>query len=61
MNPQAEGTSTHISKQFNSELEDVKNQLLEMGGAVEQQLADALVAMTSADSAIAAEVLVQET
>jgi len=60
MNPQAEGHGDHISKQFNSELEDVKNQLLEMGGAVEQQLADALVAMTSADTGIAAEVLVQE-
>ncbi len=60
MNPQAEGHSHHISQQFDAELEDIKNHMLEMGGAVEKQLADALIAITSADSALASEVLVEE-
>ena len=60
MNPRAEGHSHHISRQFNAELEDIKNHMLEMGGAVEKQLADALIAITSADSALASEVLVEE-
>ncbi|PCJ22553.1 MAG: phosphate transport system regulator PhoU, partial [SAR86 cluster bacterium] len=60
MNPQAEGHGHHISKQFNAELEDVKNHMLEMGGAVEKQLADALLAITSADSGLAKKVLIEE-
>ena len=53
MNSHAEGHGHHISKQFNAELEDVKNHMLEMGGVVEKQLADALVAITTADSGLA--------
>lgn len=60
MKPQAEGHSHHISQQFNAELEDVKNHMLEMGGVVEKQLADALVAITSADSGLAAAILEEE-
>ena len=60
MNPRAEDHSHHISQQFNAELEDIKNHMLEMGGAVEKQLADALVAITSADSGLASEILVEE-
>lgn len=60
MNPRAESHSHHISQQFNVELEDIKNHMLEMGGAVEKQLADALVAVTTADSGLASEVLVEE-
>jgi len=60
MNPRAEGHGHHISQQFNSELEDIKNHMLEMGGVVEKQLADALVAITSADSGLAGEILVEE-
>ncbi len=35
----------HISQQFNDELEDIKNQVMVMGGIVEQQLNDALIAL----------------
>lgn len=57
MNPRAESHSDHISQQFNAELEDIKNHMLEMGGAVEKQLADALIALTTADSGLASQVL----
>ena len=30
--------STHISQKFNQELEEIRSQLLEMGGMVEQQV-----------------------
>lgn len=60
MNPQAEGHGQHISQQFNAELEDIKNHMLEMGGAVEKQVTDALLSITSADSGLASEVLVEE-
>tara|TARA_R110002072_G_scaffold233478_1_gene391091 strand:- start:114455 stop:115180 length:726 start_codon:yes stop_codon:yes gene_type:complete len=42
--------SHHISQQFNTELEEIKSRLLEMGGLVEKQLADALTALITADS-----------
>lgn len=53
-----ESYKQHISAQFNAELEGVKNHLLEMGGNVERQMADAvecLVEMNSGD----AEVVIQ--
>ncbi len=43
----------HISQQFNLELEEVKNHLLEMGGQVENQLSDAIQAIIDADSELA--------
>ena len=42
MNSNIEGHSHHISQQFNAELEDVKNHMLEMGGVIERQIADAM-------------------
>ncbi len=46
----------HISQQFNEELEDIKTNLLEMGGLVEQQLTDAIQSIIEADSEVASRV-----
>ena len=43
----------HISHQYNQELEDVRNRVLQMGGIVEQQLGDAVQALTTMDTALA--------
>ncbi|MFC3914606.1 phosphate signaling complex protein PhoU [Pseudaeromonas sharmana] len=43
----------HISGQFNTELEAVRNNVLAMGGLVEQQLSDALVAIHDQDHDLA--------
>lgn len=43
----------HISGQFNRDLDQIKSQMLAMGGMVEKQLGDALAALESADSALA--------
>ncbi len=47
------GLGGHISQKFNNELEDIRNQVLAMGGLVEQQINDALVAMTEGDERMA--------
>ena len=41
--PDKELFKQHISQQFNSELEEIRTQLLEMGGLVEKQINDAIV------------------
>lgn len=43
----------HISRQYDSELEDIRNQVLIMGGLVEKQLADAIKAMAEKDAELA--------
>lgn len=43
----------HISQQFNQELEDVRNRVMQMGGIVEQQLEDAVYALTNLDTSLA--------
>ena len=40
----------HISRRFNQDLEKVRNQMLQMGGFVEQQLHQAIVALVEGDS-----------
>lgn len=40
----------HISQQFNAELEDVRQRVLAMGGLVEQQIGDAVNALTEGNS-----------
>ena len=46
----------HISQQFNTELDDIKARMLEMGGVVEKQVADAINAFMSQDSGLAEDV-----
>jgi len=47
----------HISRQFNEELEDVRSQVLHMGGIVEEQLANALKVLVSDDTELARAVI----
>jgi phosphate transport system protein len=47
---------SHISSQYNSELEDVRQRVLAMGGLVEQQIVDATRALVESDAALAEEV-----
>lgn len=50
----------HISQQYNADLEQLRTQLLEMGGVVEDQVADAVNAIENADSGLAEKVLKTE-
>jgi len=45
--------STHISAQFNDELEKIRTQMLTMGGIVERQVNDAIEALLSGNSELA--------
>ncbi|HAS23611.1 MAG TPA: phosphate transport system regulator PhoU, partial [Idiomarina loihiensis] len=47
----------HISGKFNEELEAVRNRVLSMGGLVEKQLQDALLAIQKGDADLAEKVL----
>ena len=47
----------HISRQFNEELEDVRNKVLLMGGRVEEQLGQAVRALVTHDLELAALVI----
>ena len=44
--------SQHISRRFNEDLDRVRNQVLAMGGFVEQQLAKAVTALVEGDSTL---------
>lgn len=52
--------SQHISRQFNHELEDLKNHLMAMGGLVEKQVQDAVIALLEGDSSLARQVSDQD-
>ena len=52
--------SHHISQQFNVELDMVKTRMLEMGGLVEKQLADAVESLLKGDSGLAEEVKLRD-
>ncbi|MCP1438917.1 phosphate transport system protein [Erwinia persicina] len=47
----------HISGQFNAELEHIRTQVMTMGGMVEKQLTDAIVAMHNQDAELAQRVI----
>ena len=50
----------HIMTQFDEELEEIRTQLMEMGGKVEQQLKNSIQAVIKADSSLAEEVIREE-
>lgn len=50
----------HISGQFNKELEDIRNNVLTMGGLVEQQIAQAVEAFMTGDMEMAELVIKQD-
>lgn len=52
-----EGTRHHISRQFDSELEDIRNKVLSMGGLVEEQVELAIKAMVEGDKEAAQKVI----
>ncbi len=47
------GYSAHISQNFNEDLQKLKSEILEMGGLVEKQVANAVEALTEGDTALA--------
>ena len=50
----------HISQQFDTELEDVRNRVLTMGGLVEQQLGDALQALVDSNVELGEQVIARD-
>lgn len=55
------GLEQHISRQFDADLEEVREQVLRMGGLVEQQIADAVRALLEGDSALGEEIMQRDT
>ena len=53
MTNQQDSHLQHISQQFNTEMAQLKQDLLKMGGMVEQQVQDAITALVEGDSALA--------
>jgi phosphate transport system protein len=52
---------THISRQYNTELEEIRSRVLQMGGLVEQQIEQALEALIKGDSAAGEAVIMNDT
>lgn len=50
----------HISRQFNEEMEDIRNRVLNMGGMVEQQIEQATLAFMNSDLEMAEHVIQQD-
>ena len=50
MNTTLEQYGSHISRRFNSELEQLRSEVLRMGGKAEQALAKAVESVTTGDS-----------
>ncbi|MGR9052260.1 MAG: phosphate signaling complex protein PhoU [Gammaproteobacteria bacterium] len=50
----------HISRQFNEEIEDIRNKVLNMGGLVEQQIEHASEAFMNSDLELAEKVIQQD-
>lgn len=52
---------THISRQYNAELEEIRSRVLQMGGLVEQQIDKALSALVKADTDLGEAVIMDDT
>ncbi|HFE38318.1 MAG TPA: phosphate signaling complex protein PhoU [Gammaproteobacteria bacterium] len=55
-----EGIGQHISRQYNEELEDIRTQVMEMGGLVEMQLNNAINALVESDRTKAESVITSD-
>jgi len=51
---------THISRQFNAELEDIRTRVLKMGGLVEEQIGHAIDALVKGDTSLAETVATED-
>jgi phosphate transport system protein len=52
---------THISRQYNAELEEIRSRVLQMGGLVEQQIDQAIAALVKGDPALGEAVVMDDT
>jgi phosphate transport system protein len=52
---------THISRQYNAELEDIRSKVLQMGGLVEQQIEQAINALVRGDMSLGEAVIMDDT
>lgn len=52
-----ESMTTHIPRQYDTELETIRSQVMEMGGLVKKQIRDGLGALINGDIALAEEVI----
>ena len=55
----ASNLSQHISRRYNEDLEQLRGQVLKMGGLVEQQLTQAVSALIEGDAALGQAVAAQ--
>ncbi len=53
-------TSQHISQQFDEEMEDLRNQVLKMGGLVEQQIGGAIKALQTTNAPDAEKIILRD-
>jgi phosphate transport system protein len=51
---------THISRQYNAELEDIRTRVLQMGGLVEKQISQAIGALVNGDTTLAEAVATED-
>jgi len=50
----------HISRKYNAELEDIRTRVLQMGGLVEQQIADGITALVNGDAVLGQTVITND-
>ena len=57
---ESNNTSQHISHKFDEEMEDLRNQVLKMGGLVEQQINGAIEALQNTDAPDAEKIILRD-